>query len=375
MVFEVEYWERLSRWKTAFRLLLALPALIFANLFLVAFLVPAVSVFFLAGWIAVFLKRRYPRWLFVALSGYLAFTARLGAYGLLLTDRYPSFDIDNSPVTLEYDEPAPGSLSRWRVWLWKSILVIPHFIVLWFLWYAVQAVTVIAWFAILFTGRYPRGLFGFVTGVGRWFYRVIGYVASFNDRFPPFALSAEAGPGSTTSAVICGMGGGLATAAMAALVVLVASFDPATTTVQVDYAALERGSVHPQRGFGELGGDPLISVTLQGVADPGDDLAGLITAGRGERTVVFEWRLVNVSDRDVTITASRLRLKATISGFETNYSAELLAIDGRAAPERLAGFDEATVRAVFIIPVGAEPVELRFRAPLGPRGGIVYVFD
>ena len=74
---------------------------------------------------------------------------------------------------------------------WKFVLLIPHFIVLWFLMLAVFAVTVIAWFGILFTGNYPRGLFQFVVGIQRWYWRTAGYLMSFNDRFPPYALSAR----------------------------------------------------------------------------------------------------------------------------------------------------------------------------------------
>jgi len=94
------------------------------------------------------------------------------------------------PLQLE-GEMAP-QLSRW-LWLVKWLLLIPHLIVLVFLWIGVVISTVIAFFAILFTGRYPRGIFDFTVGVLRWTWRVgfYSYDALGTDRYPPFSLKEE----------------------------------------------------------------------------------------------------------------------------------------------------------------------------------------
>ncbi len=116
------------------------------------------------------------------------FGARVGAYLLLLTDRYPS-TVDEQSVHLEIDYPdVERDLNRWLP-LVKWLLAIPHFIVLIFLGIAAVVVTIIAWFAILITGQYPRGMFAFVVGVIRWGVRVEAYaILLTTDRYPPFSL-------------------------------------------------------------------------------------------------------------------------------------------------------------------------------------------
>jgi hypothetical protein len=137
-------------------------------------------------------RRKYPRWWFdwnLELSG---FTTRCMAYLALLRDEYPSTD-EKQAVHLELWYPdAAVELSRWLP-LVKWLLAIPHYFVLFFLWLAAGLSVIVAWFAILFTGRYPRGLFDFVTGVFRWTLRVWAYAFLLTtDRCPPFSLAREA---------------------------------------------------------------------------------------------------------------------------------------------------------------------------------------
>lgn len=117
-----------------------------------------------------------------------ALRARAGAYVALLTDRYPS-TVDEQSVHLELEYPdAERDLNRWLP-LVKWLLAIPHYLVLAVLWPAALVAVVAAWFAILVTGRYPRALFEFVVGVGRWSLRVGAYAFLLvTDRYPPFSL-------------------------------------------------------------------------------------------------------------------------------------------------------------------------------------------
>jgi len=198
--FDVEYPEReLDRLTTAFRIFMVIPiAIVLATLGgestayagdhwqagatfggLVTFS-PLLLILF---------RQKYPRWWFDWNLELLRFQNRVGAYLALLNDQYPSTD-EHQSVRLELPYPdAKRDLNRWLP-LVKWLLAIPHYIVLAFLWLAALFVIVFAWFAILFTGRYPRGLFEFVVGVGRWTTRVTAYAfVLVTDQYPPFSLS------------------------------------------------------------------------------------------------------------------------------------------------------------------------------------------
>jgi hypothetical protein len=134
-------------------------------------------------------RQRYPRWWFDFSRELTRFAARVGAYGALLTDQYPS-TVEEQSVHLEIDYPdVEQDLNRWLP-LVKWLLAIPHYIVLAVLGAVAVVVIIIAWFAILFTGSYPRSLFDYVVGVFRWALRVQAYVSLLvTDQYPPFSLS------------------------------------------------------------------------------------------------------------------------------------------------------------------------------------------
>jgi hypothetical protein len=133
-------------------------------------------------------RRKYPRWWFDWNFNLTKFSYRFSSYFALLRDEYPSTDEEQTVhLTLEYPD-AQTQLSRGMP-LIKWFLAIPHFVVLVFLWIAAMVCIVIAWFAILFTGRYPQGLFEFVVGVMRWGLRVEAYAfLLITDKYPPFSM-------------------------------------------------------------------------------------------------------------------------------------------------------------------------------------------
>ena len=134
-------------------------------------------------------RQKYPRWWFDFNLQLTRFSTRVFSYMAMMSDRYPSTD-EEQWVHLDLDYPdVKEDLNRWLP-LVKWLLAIPHYVVLFFLFIASIFVVIFAWFAILFTGRYPRGLFDFLEGVQRWTLRVEAYVLLLTtDRYPPFSLT------------------------------------------------------------------------------------------------------------------------------------------------------------------------------------------
>jgi Domain of unknown function (DUF4389) len=148
-----------------------------------------IGLLFLPPLLIILFREKYPRWWFDWNLELLRFSNRVCTYFALMSDRYPSTD-EPQWVRLEFPYPdAKRDLNRWLP-LVKWLLAIPHYIVLFFLYLAAIVLVVGAWFAILFTGRYPRGIFGFVEGVIRWHNRVVGYAFILvTDRYPPFSMT------------------------------------------------------------------------------------------------------------------------------------------------------------------------------------------
>jgi hypothetical protein len=200
--FSVDYPDRdLNRLTTAFRIFVAIPILIVAATigggegtygagdhgWTIA---GATSgALFIPPLLMIVFRQKYPRWWYDWNLELMRFSNRIGVFLALMDDRYPSTDEQQS-VALDFPYPdAKHGLNRWLP-LIKWFLAIPHYIVLVFLWLAALVSVIIAWFAILFTGRYPRGLFDFLQGVGRWTNRVIAYAFLLvTDQYPPFQLN------------------------------------------------------------------------------------------------------------------------------------------------------------------------------------------
>ncbi len=203
LTYSVDYPDReLNRLTTFFRLFTVIPiAIVLAAVSGETFnfdwggandatttIVASGGILLFAPLLMILFRKKYPRWWFDWNRELLRFTNRVHIYAWLLTDQYPSTDEQQS-VHLEIVYPdAESDLARGMP-LVKWLLAIPHYIVLFFLFIAAVVSVIIAWFAILFTGRYPRSLFDFVVGVLRWALRVEAYAFLLvTDRYPPFSL-------------------------------------------------------------------------------------------------------------------------------------------------------------------------------------------
>ncbi len=186
---DIDYPEKLDRLTTFFRVIWIIPIVVVLSLLTATGSGETVGgLFFMATMLMIVFRERYPRWWFDFSRQLVRFEARVLAYLVLLTDRFPS-TVDEQSVHLEIDYPdAERDLNRWLP-LVKWLLAIPHYIVLAVLAVIAIFVVVIAWFAILFTGRYPQALFDYVVGVGRWGLRVQAYAFLLvTDQYPPFSL-------------------------------------------------------------------------------------------------------------------------------------------------------------------------------------------
>lgn len=183
LTFRVDYPERLSRVTTFFRFLWIIPISILLFL-LTSF---GTGILFIPVLLTILFRKKYPRWWFDWNLQLSRFAARVGSYKALLRDEYPSSD-EEQAVHLDFTYPDAKLLSR-GLPIVKWFLAIPHYVVLYFLRIAASICVIIAWFAILFTGKYPRPLFAFVVGVMRWTYRVQAYsMLLITDKYPPFSL-------------------------------------------------------------------------------------------------------------------------------------------------------------------------------------------
>jgi hypothetical protein len=194
----VDYPERLDRLTTLLRAIWILPIAVIWSLVAGSGDGGRTGGMLFGGlWLAIVLmiavRLVYPRWWFDFARELTRFGARVGAYLALLTDRVPS-TVDEQSVHLEIDFPdVRRDLNRWLP-LVKWLLAFPHYVVLAFLWIGAVVAVVVAWFAILITGRYPRALFDYVVGVNRWSLRVSAYAFLLvTDRYPPFSLKEAAG--------------------------------------------------------------------------------------------------------------------------------------------------------------------------------------
>jgi len=179
---DIEYQEPLNRWLPLVKWLLAIPHYIM--LFLLYF---AAWFALIAAFFVVLFTRRYPPALFQFLVGVMRWHERVTAYVYLMNDQYPAFSLEpdpNDPIALEVEYPADG-VDRWRApFAW--ILAIPYLIAASVISYIAQVLVFFAFFAILFTRKFPRGMFDIVLVSQRWMVRGYAYAAFMVTRYPPF---------------------------------------------------------------------------------------------------------------------------------------------------------------------------------------------
>ena len=200
--FAVDYPDRpLNRLSSAFRVFTVIPiAIVLASIGgytsggydasgeTSTVVIGGTGLLFLPPLLMIVFREKYPRWWFDFNLELLRFVNRVGTYMALMSDRYPSTD-EEQWVRLELPYPdVRTDLNRWLP-LVKWLLAIPHYIVLFFLYIGALFAVIGAWFAVLFTGRYPRGIFDYLVGVGRWTNRVVAYAGILvTDEYPPFSL-------------------------------------------------------------------------------------------------------------------------------------------------------------------------------------------
>jgi len=359
LIFEVEYPQKLSRLLIFVKWLLAFPQ------YLVVYALGQVSglIAFVAFFCILFTKR-YPRGLFNLVVGFNRWGANVSAYTNLLRDEYPPFTTEEGRYPVRYDVDYAEKLSRWLIWI-KWFVVFPHYIVLAFVGIANFFVLFIAWFAILFTGRFPKGLFNFAVGYTRWNLRVGAYTSLMRDEFPPYSMSADARPGGWKSMVLGAVIGIAGIAALVvAVVVLALAVSGDTKEVPVSYEALRAG-----RSSRAISLDGTV-VTLLQAEDP---YTTRPTPGRGERAVAFEFLIENRDSIFTSVTEETFRLEDT-----SGHDYRPVRLESNTLPD--GGFLEqggvATVTVVFEIDEFEDPAELtyspRFVELLGERVKFIF---
>lgn len=369
---DVGYKDRLSRLSTFFRFILAIPLLIAVGILgggTLGWGAPAGVGFGLASglllfhWVSVLVRGRPVRWIFNVLVAIHRFIYRSYTYFLLMHDKYPPFEGD---WETRYEVQMPERVSRWKLAIWKTIATIPHFIALSVVSFAVAVVVFIGWFAILFSGRFPKGLHDFVAGWLRWSARVSAYWMSLTDDFPAFGFSAEIGRGQNSSYVIsCVAGVIIAALGIGGIATLIA-YPADTEEVTVAYTDLL-----------EAQGSDIVVVddfaVILAAADDGYEFEiGLLEPAGGNRFVLFSFLVTNSASIDRRIDESDFRLKD--SGGD-KHNPVLVTVNGVEAPRNVDDGGFAAVSALFEIDDDTTPAELTYNPSFGFKKRVRFIIE
>jgi hypothetical protein len=303
-----------ARWSVLARLLLGLPVLFFSALLNIGAT--------LAIWAAILVSGEVPSWLFIYQVNVGRWHTRAASYVLLLTDDYPVLEGDH-PVT--YEVRGPARVARRKVVVWKFITAIPHFVLLFFLSLGLVPVTVVAWLALVMTGRHPRPLHRYGVGVVCWWARLVAYLQSFTDEFPPFSLRTAAGSSSGRAYRVSAVIGLIPVSAMLAFLVFIIAFTGTHVTSDVSYTDLKSGDTTSTATV-ESGEMRLLTVT-----DPADDTLGLFRPELGTRYVAFTISIRNLrsAGETVPVVGSSFRLEGVD---HESHEPVLVGVDGAPGP-------------------------------------------
>jgi hypothetical protein len=356
--FDVQYPEKLSRLLIFVKWLLAIPQ------YLVVYALGSViSVVTFICFFAILFTGRYPRGLFNMVVGFTRWGANVSAYTSLMRDEYPPFSMDPGQYPATFEVEYPERLSRWKIFV-KWLLIIPNQIVLGLLAFVGFFVTFLAWWAILFTGRYPRGFFNFNVGVIRWTLRAGAYTNLLRDEYPPYSMRPEAKASGWKAIAIGIVAGIFAIATMIAALVAISTIDPQTEVVIVDYQRLETGA-----GFQP----PPVSVDGTRVAlnDVEDPYEGFFSPESDTRFVAFTMNITNEDALFTTVDYTAFDLEDSLGD---SYEPVEIITDPSLGFDNQLGQDESVVaEVIFDVPAGADPESLTYSPgfaqflPIGER--------
>ena len=360
--FEFNGPENLSRLSTFFRLVLALPLLLFLAV-LSGISSGVLGGLVMAYWLSALVRKGRPvGWLGSAIVAVLRFHFRAYTYLLLLTDKYPAFEGDWF-AQLEADRPE--RISRRQIFFWKTFALVPHFICLTVLWFAVSVCEVIGWFAILFTGRFPKGLRDFVVGWLRWSARASFYWISLRDEFPPYSLSSGASAGSKGALRWSALGGFVVVVGISVGFGATYAALSSPETAQVSYRELQQGQESPS-----INVDNII-LSIETADDDYGFPGGVLIPEDFTHFVMFRVSYWNHRVFDLRFFPEDFELRDDSGARNAPVFAS---IDGYATPTTIRAGGIHTAILVFDVDGGATPNELRYDPPSGFKNA-KFIFD
>jgi len=365
-----EYPKKLSRLSTFFRIILALPLIIMVAILGGggAFFALGATLSFglmsgllLVYWITVLIRGRPVRWIFETIVAIQRFVLRSQAYILLLPDRYPPFD---GTHLLSYEVDLPDRVQRRQLLFWKTIVSIPQFFVVSLVSLVVGVFVFIAWFAILFTGNFPKGLHDFVVGWLRWSARVNAYWMSLTDVFPAYGFSEEGARGGRTAYLLSAMVGALLMLALIGGIVALIVTPGKSVQTTASYSSLLQDRPSSQLTIES------VAVRLTSARDPYEFGEGVLTPAPDGRFVLFSIDVRNLNDTGLNVYERDFGLKDSRGD---GHDPLLVTIGGAESPRRVGS--GAPVTAVFELPRGAQPAELTIHIHRGLKRDLKFVFQ